>query len=173
MTDLQKQCCLAALGLYPHRQIDGIWGEKSKAALTAFEQLHPGKSLPEALAQLDTEDDFWAGVRHFSREEFRCKCGGKHCAGFPAEPDKTLVALADDIRADFGAPAILSSGVRCKQHNANCGGVQNSRHLSGKAMDFMVLGISAQTLYNRIKRDSRTRYCYVIDSGPYVHMDVN
>lgn len=172
MTDVQKQCLLAALGYYPHREIDGIWGEKSRTAMAAFETANPGKSLPEAVAQIKVEEDFWSSIRHFTREEFRCRCGGKYCSGFPAEPDRTLVELIDQVRGDFDAPAIISSGLRCSRHNLDSGGVSNSRHLSGRAVDFMVLGVSGQTLYNRVKRDSRTRYAYIIGSGPYVHVDV-
>ena len=118
------------------------------------------------------EVDFWQSVRHWNREEFRCRCGGKYCDGFPAEPDETLVRLLDDVREDFGSAGIPSSGLRCQTHNANVGGVANSKHLSGKAMDFMVLGVSGQQLLNRLQSDSRTNYAYIIDDGPYVHVDV-
>ena len=171
MTAMQKQCLLSALGLYPHREIDGIWGAKSKAAMGAFSEKFPGQTLPEALSSL-TEEDFWQNIRHWRREEFRCRCGGKYCDGFPAEPDETLVQLLDDIREDLGAPAIPSSGLRCSRHNAASGGVSNSRHMQGKAMDFMVLGVTAQKLLNRAQKDPRTNYAYIIDNGPYVHVDV-
>lgn len=170
MNDIQKQCLLAALGYYPHREIDGIWGSKSRSALAAFEADHPGQTLRQAVMNL--EEGFWATIQHWKREEFRCRCGGKYCSGFPAEPHRTLVELVDDIRHDLGAPGIPSSGLRCPQHNVNSGGVSNSRHLSGKALDFMVQGVSAQTLYDRARSDPRTNYCYIIDSGPYVHVDV-
>lgn len=172
MTEVQKQCCLAALGYYPHREIDGIWGPKSQAAEASFEAENPGVSLLSAMSMLEEGDNWWRSVRHFTREEFRCRCGGKFCNGFPAEPSRTLVELADDIREEFGKPAILSSGLRCREHNAASGGVSNSRHMSGKAMDFMVLGITGEQLLRRAQQDSRTRYAYIIDNGPYVHIDV-
>lgn len=171
MTTLQKQCLLAALNLYPYGEIDGIWGAKSQGALERFEAKFPGKTLAEAVSGLG-EENFWENIRHWTREEFRCHCGGKHCDGFPAEPEQSLVGLLDDVREDFGAPAVASSGVRCQKHNANVGGVANSRHLYGKAADFMVLGISGQTLLNRVLADPRTNYAYIIDNGPYVHVDV-
>ena len=171
MTMQQKQCLLAALGLYPAKEIDGIWGAKSQAAMAAFAGKFPGKTLPEAVSEIG-EANFWEEVRHWTREEFRCHCGGKYCDGFPAEPHETLARLLDDVREDFESPAICSSGVRCQTHNANVGGVANSKHLSGKAADFMVLGISGQTLLNRVRSDPRTNYAYIIDNGPYVHVDV-
>ena len=172
MTLIQKQCLLAALGLYPCNDIDGIWGPKSQSAMDAFEARFPGKTLAEAVHTLE-QTDIWQSVRHWTREEFRCKCGGDFCDGFPAEPDERLVQLLEDVRNDFGVPAIASSGVRCRQHNANVGGVANSKHLSGKAADFMVTGISGQTVLDRVLADARTNSAYLIANGPYVHVDVN
>ena len=173
MTLIQKQCLLAALGFYPHGEIDGIWGAKSQAACEAFQQKHPGQTLQQAVYLLPTEEDFWAGIRYWKREEFRCRCGGRYCDGFPAEPDQKLVELLDDIRHGLGAPGIPSSGLRCSRHNAASGGVSNSRHMSGKAMDFMVVGVSGTKLLERAQSDPRTNYAYLIDDGPYVHVDVN
>ena len=172
MTAVQKQCLLAALGFYPHTQIDGIWGPKSQTAMDALQTRFPGKSLTEAVATLSENTDFWQSIRHWSREEFRCHCGGQSCDGYPAEPDRTLVALLDEVRENFGAPALCSSGVRCRTHNANVGGVANSKHLSGKAADFMVMGVTGQSLLSRVRSDPRTHYAYIIDNGPYVHVDV-
>lgn len=173
MNELQKQCCLAALGFYPHREIDGIWGPKSKAAMYAFEAAYPGVTFGVAIDAEKETKNFWPRIRYFQREEFRCKCGGKYCDGFPAEPSQTLVELLEDIREEFGLPVLVSSGVRCTRHNAAVEGVSNSRHLNGTAADIMVLGVSGQTLLNRAKADPRTNYCYIIGSGPYVHIDVN
>ena len=173
MTPEQKQCCLAALGLYPADLIDGIWGSRSQAAMDAFGEQYPETSLGAAVAALEGEgSDFWPHIRHFTREEFRCRCGGRYCDGFPAEPDRNLVELADDLRHQFAAPAIPSSGLRCKQHNAAVGGVGNSQHLSGKALDFYIQGVSGQKLLAAAQADPRTRYCYIIENGPYVHIDV-
>lgn len=173
MTHKQKQCCLAALGLYPADLIDGIWGSRSEKAQEAFRQQYPTMTLGQAVKALEGKgEDFWGNIRHFRREEFHCRCGGKYCDGFPAEPSQTLVELADDLREQFHAPAIPSSGLRCSRHNANVGGVANSRHLSGKALDFYIQGVSGQQLLAAAQADPRTRYAYIIDSGPYVHMDV-
>ena len=173
MTSEQKQCCLAALGLYPAALIDGIWGSRSEDAYKAFRQQYPGMTLGRAVMDLEGEaGDFWREIRHFRREEFRCRCGGKHCDGFPAEPSETLVRLADDLRETFHAPAIPSSGLRCSYHNTAVGGVANSRHLSGKALDFYIQGVSGQQLLTAAQADPRTRYAYIIGSGPYIHIDV-
>ena len=92
-------------------------------------------------------------------------------SGFPAEPHRTLVELVDDIRAKAGKPARASSGLRCTVWNEIQGGVANSRHLSGKALDFSVEGMSGSGLLSLVQSDPRTRYAYIIDGG-WVHVDV-
>lgn len=115
--------------------------------------------------------DWWENIEFFDRGEFRCKCGGVHCDGFPAEPKEALVRLADDARRHFGAVVDVSSGVRCKTHNAAVGGVANSRHLTGKAMDFRVRGKTAAQVLAYVKTLPGVRYAYAINDT-YVHMDV-
>lgn len=82
---------------------------------------------------------FWDEIEFFDREEFRCQCGGKYCDGFPVEPQEQLVRTVDEIRRRLGVPVQIvtagGSGVRCRQHNANVGGVANSLHLTGNAAD--------------------------------------
>ena len=152
------------LGIYE----DGIWGEQMDAA--AREYVYSGQDLPEPADP--AEADWWAGIRYWRREEFRCQCGGRYCNGFPTEPDRTLVELVDDIRHDAGAPGHRSSGLRCPQHNANEGGVATSKHMYGKALDFYIEGLSGQKLLAMAQADSRTSFAYIIDNGPYVHVDV-
>lgn len=82
---------------------------------------------------------FWDESEFFDREEFRCQCGGKYCNGFPVEPQEQLVRTVNEIRRLLGVPVQIvtagGSGVRCRQHNANVGGVANSLHLTGNAAD--------------------------------------
>ena len=46
-----------------------------------------------------------------------------------------MVKWADAIRDRIGKPISINSGLRCKTHNANVGGVSNSQHLYGTAAD--------------------------------------
>lgn len=194
MTVFQIQCLLAYLGYYTI-PVDGITGPGTRAAVTAFQKDFGGlvvdgipgdatqKALRHAVAygidrpDTSTEtakppDDFWADIQYFTREEFRCKCGGKYCNGFPAEPSETLVRLADQVRKHFGSPMIVSSGLRCQQHNDNQpGSVPNSRHIVGKAVDFSVIGHNAVEVLSYVVTLPEIRYAYQID-GSYVHMDV-
>lgn len=174
MTIQQKQCLLMFLGYYTGA-IDGLWGTLSQKAEDAFRQAENlpqgdmGQQLLEAVAAWEPEDR-WAGIRYFEAREFACKCGGL-CDGYPAQMDGALLAAADRVRAALGVPCVVSSGLRCKKHNANVGGVSNSRHLTGKAMDFCAPGKSAAQILAVAGQQPEVRYAYAIDDR-YVHMDV-
>lgn len=186
MSVKQIQHLLAFLGYYGGA-VDGIWGVQSTEAATAFQRDYgnltvdgiPGRKTQEALRQAVArempktakEEPFWDKIRYWNREEFRCRCGGKYCDGFPSEPDQTLVELVDDLRSKAGKPAYASSGLRCAVWNRIQGGVSNSRHLTGKALDFSVEGLSGPALLSLAQSDPRTRYAYIIDGG-WVHVDV-
>lgn len=193
MTNKQKQHLLAYLGYYVGN-IDSDFGTLSKTACRCFQKDFGGlevdgicgaateKALKHAVAygmpakqveetKPSASGDFWDGIKHFKRSEFKCKCGGKHCNGFPVEPKEKLVKVADRTREHFGNRITVSSGVRCEQHNANVGGVANSRHKQGKAMDFCVSGMSASMVLTYVQKQPEIRYAYAIDSN-YVHMDI-
>lgn len=180
MTNRQKQNLLQYLGYYLAVP-DGIWGEKSRAATRAFQQAWglPASGVFDRQTEAKIRQvigegaepeppDWWQEVAHFRREEFRCPCG--QCGGFPAEPEEKLVRLAERVRTAFDTPVLISSGVRCPAHNAAVGGVKNSRHLLGKAMDFRVKNVSGEKLLAYV-RTLPVRYAYRID-GSFVHMDV-
>lgn len=54
--------------------------------------------------------------KNFTLEEFKCKCGGKYCTGYPAELDADLLIYVQDVRDDNGTTKI-ESGLRCTTHN--------------------------------------------------------
>jgi uncharacterized protein YcbK (DUF882 family) len=83
-----------------------------------------------------------------------------------------FVELLDDVREHFGRPGHRSSGLRCKTWNAIQGGVETSRHMSGKAMDFRIEDHSAAQVLGYVNEHISTRYAYAID-GTYVHVDVD
>lgn len=191
MTIKQKQNLLAYLGYYVGN-IDGSWGTLSKTATKAFQEdvgleadgicgTETEAALKQAVAngitkktettETTTSGDFWDDIKHFKRVEFKCKCGNIYCNGYPAEPQEKLVRVADNVREHFGATATVSSGLRCTQHNANVGGVSNSRHLTGKAMDFCIKGKTASQVLEYVQKQSDIRYAYAIDSQ-FVHMDI-
>ena len=97
----------------------------------------------------DKDDGWWGDIRYFSKKEFDCKCG-QYCDGYPAQMRRGVVELADRAREELNGVGFVSSGLRCSQHNANVGGVSDSRHLSGKAIDLRIEGKSARQTLARV-----------------------
>lgn len=154
MTIKQRQLLLAYLGYYVGN-IDGKWGQLSQIATKAFQKdfgltadgicdTETEKAMKHAVTygMPVKETDFWEGIKHFKRSEFKCKCG--KCGGFPVEPAEELVELLENIRNHFGVPVTITSGVRCKTHNANVGGASSSQHLKGTAADIKVKGVAPE-----------------------------
>ena len=195
----KRQCLLYVVDNYYVGAIDGIWGTLSKTATKYFKKdfgladndtydSETEKALRHAVAygmpvrRVETAVTFWAGIKHFTRDEFRCPCG--KCGGFPVEPKEELVKIADEMREHFGSAVIIvppdghsgGSGVRCQSYNDSLSGsASNSRHIQGKAIDFSAPGVSAskiETYLNKLKNSGKIRYWYKISAGSY-HMDIN
>ena len=178
---------------------DGLAGPKTMAALQAFQeaqglpqtgrvdgetwdalmqQVPVQESPADPVPEVDTTTEesstvvtFWPGIVYFKRNEMRCKCGNRYCNGFPAEPQQLLMELADRARKHFGAPAHVVSGLRCSRWNQIQGGVANSQHMYGEAMDIRIDGVTAETLLAWMKKHPEVRYCYAINSTN-VHFDI-
>lgn len=54
--------------------------------------------------------------------------------------------LLDRIRERFAVPMIITSGYRCKRVNELVGGVVNSQHIKGEAVDFCFEGFSKKEM---------------------------
>lgn len=192
MTVKQAQHLLAYLGYYT-MAVDGIWGSGSEEALKRFQREYgidddgilgivTEKAMTHAVAygmpksdDDPVEDTYWDEIEHFTREEFRCKCGLYHapyCDGFPAEPREDLVRIIQDVRYNFGAPVTIISGLRCRQHNADSGGVAKSQHMYGEAADICVQGVAPSAVEAFLDRRGGVRYHYTIKNSNNVHLDV-
>ena len=199
MTIKQQQHLLGYLGYY-NGQIDGQWGRMSTEACRAFQAdygLTPdgicgtmtqkmligaisgtaAKVELSAEAEPDTVDKpkagtFWDEIQYFTREEFRCKCGGRYCNGYPAEMQEAVVKIADAARDHFGKPAHVVSGLRCRQWNAHEGGVANSQHMYGEAIDLRIDGVGSEELRQFVATQPGHRYSYCINTTN-VHFDIN
>lgn len=167
MTTKQVQSLLLYLG-YPVGTPDGITGSQTRQAVKLFQaaegltadgivgeqtairlkdavwqdRFAKDNIVPSSGQSTAKTGTFWDDIKYFRRAEFRCQCGGKYCDGFPAEPVEETVRLADEIRRRAGVPLNVNSGVRCKQRNADpkVGGVWNSLHLTGQAVDLAPIG---------------------------------
>lgn len=112
----------------------------------------------------------WDDIKHFKKDEFTCKCG---CGLNNIQ--LAVVKIADEVREHFGSPAIVTSGTRCEKHNKEVGGVSNSRHLQGKAIDMYVQNVSWYDLLEylrKLEQKDEIRYCYHINNSDCCHFDI-
>lgn len=182
----KRQCLLYVVDSgYYVGEIDGIWGTLSKTATKCFKKdfglanndtydSETEKALRHAIAygmpakkeEASVSGDFWDSIKYFKKKEFACQCG---CGA--SDMEEKLVKTADKVRGYFGNTINVSSGRRCSTHNAKVGGVSNSRHLTGKAMDFCVSGMSASMVLTYVQKLPEIRYAHAIDES-FVHMDI-
>lgn len=199
MTAEQKQCLLLYLGYYSG-EIDGQWGAMSMEACRAFQKDYgltadgicgkiTQKMLIGAISRMAVKVErpaesepvstdkpqsgtFWDDIEYFTRDEFKCKCGGKYCNGYPSEPDERMVRSADQLRKNLGVPITIASGLRCKTWNAIQGGVANSQHMYGEAADIYAKGVPQSRVEAELDKIGGVRYHYSIKGSSNVHFDV-
>lgn len=185
MTVKQRQHLLGYLGYYED-SADGDWGRYSRDACIAFQKAMgiraDGVGGPEtdaALKRAVAEDrlkampqieSFWKHIAFFTREEFKCKCAGRYCGGYPAEMREGVVRIAEAARQHFGRPGYVVSGLRCPEWNRIQGGVENSQHMYGEAVDLAIEGVTADALLAFIQTQPH-RYAYKINETN-VHVDI-
>lgn len=203
MTMNRLQMNLKFLGLYSGK-IDGIKGTQTINAIKKFQQnnnlLVDGiagqqtiDKIREIITNIQTKigvtvdgvagdetinaynkkyaEECWEDViKHFKKSEFTCKCG---CGLNNIQLE--IVKIADEVREHFGNPAIVTSGTRCTKHNAEVGGVANSRHLTGKAIDMYVQNVNWNNLLEylrELEQKGKIRYCYHINNSDCCHFDI-
>lgn len=79
----------------------------------------------------------WVKLKHFKPQEF------KH-------PDlimPEIMFMLDELREDLGFPIIITSDARPGDENKNAGGVSDSLHLAGEAVDGKCLNMSPLDLF--------------------------
>lgn len=93
-----------------------------------------------------------------------------------AEAKANLVALAENIldkaRDAWGKPIIVNSGYRCPRLNKVVGGVSNSQHVTGEAVDITTgTKYGNKWLFNYIK--DNCDYDQLIDERDYTWVHVS
>lgn len=115
---------------------------------------------------------------HFDKSEFKCKCKGKYCNGYPCEMSSKLINLLEELRAYYGKPVTITSGLRCTKHNSAVGGVSGSAHTKGKAADIYIPGVcDTKDGRNKVKAKAYElgaaySYCNTPGMGNAVHINV-
>lgn len=160
--------------------VDGIYGQKTNAKLIEViksEQAElgvkqDGVAGPVTVNAKDNQELSWDDIKYFKKSDFDCPCCGMNNINLK------VVKVLDDVRGHFGQPGISTSGCRCAKHNAKLkGSVPNSRHISGKAIDFYIKNVSKAKVLAYCKelvKQGRLRYTYTNNSnmGGSVHIDI-
>ncbi len=134
-------------------------GKVNKTNIKKFQRSAFGKNSSEVDGifgpKTDTALMHWYNVfkytKNFDPKEFKCECGGRYCTGYPDYMKPNELKNIQAIRNHWGRPITVTCGLRCKTYNRKLNGsIQNSKHLTGQAIDFYQLGVT-DTLANRKK----------------------
>ena len=161
--------------------VDGIIGTATISAIKSFQKKKgltqdgiAGANTIKALGGSSASSLInWEKVKYFKKSEFKCQCGGKYCNGYPADISPKLIDILEKLRTYFGKPITITSGLRCKKHNAEVGGVSNSQHQYGKAADIYIPGIDKAKIKAKAY-ELGAAYCYygTANMGNAVHINV-
>jgi hypothetical protein len=76
-------------------------------------------------------------LKYFKLSEFDAKdANGKKIAGTGGQMRASTLVKCDALREAYGKPLIVASGIRTPERNKQVGGVKNSSHLLGYAVDW-------------------------------------
>lgn len=68
-----------------------------------------------------------------------------------------VVRVLNDVQRRFSRPVVVTSGYRCEALNKAVGGVPNSQHMLGEAVDFYVHGVPLLKVF-----------CYLVNEVEFV-----
>lgn len=112
---------------------------------------------------------------HFATEEFACKDG----TPYPVKFKDKLVALCHEleiVRGVFGnKPITINSGYRTPAYNRKVGGVKDSTHIQGIAVDFTVQGVAPRKVAAKLREliaAGKLKAGGVGDYGNFTHYDI-
>ena len=126
--------------------VDGVWGPNTEKALR--EVIGNNESPQEPDKPANPEPSNPGVYKWIDISDFKCRCKGQYCNGWPAQVHKKTLDLLEMIGEHYQKPIVPHSGLRCKVWNAMSGGAATSKHMYGMAMDFHIEGVSHQELYD-------------------------
>lgn len=85
--------------------------------------------------------------------------------------DEELVALLDKARGVAGVPFVITSGLRTKEQNRQAGGVPDSSHLTGKAVDLRAT--TGQERHAIIKGCLQAGFTRLGIYSTHIHVDID
>lgn len=139
----ERQEKLKYLGFYKGA-IDGVEGVKTKRAYKDLQNTYffrkqdkDGKYGSNTEKLLISAFNVKKYTKNFDikKDKLYCRCKGKYCTGYPAIIQVDLLKNLQAERDKWGGTSVTSM-LRCKTWNKEVGGSTNSKHMSGKAVDF-------------------------------------
>jgi len=103
------------------------------------------------------------GLRWFTDDETACRCCGANAM------DLQFMKRLDEARDFAGVPFQLTSAYRCTKHNKEIGGIEDSRHLRGEAVD-----IACDHPHTRARIHDGLRYAHLVavaHGKDFIHVD--
>jgi len=100
---------------------------------------------------------------HFTKDEMRCRCG----CGY-LEWDDAFMFKLEEVRQIFDRRMDVSSGSRCPAHNAAIGGVPDSEHIDGAAVDIPIT--HSQDRYDLIAAALKAGITRIGVSDKFIHL---
>ena len=85
--------------------------------------------------------------------------------------DPVLVAKLNQARQLAGVPFVVNCGYRSPEHNAEIGGVEDSAHTKGLAVDLACLDSS--TRFNIVKGALMSGFRRVEVADKHIHLDID
>lgn len=103
--------------------------------------------------------------KHFTKQEFACKCG--NCENLI---QNALIDKLDIARGISGVSYKINSGFRCLAHNTSIGGSKTSLHMAGRAADIHVSSSAAR--YQILKGLFAAELDRVLIYKTFIHADI-
>ena len=110
----------------------------------------------------------WKAIKYFTENEFRCPCGGK------CNIDMEFVSMLDEAREIAGIPFHINSGCRCKEHNTEVGGRENSAHIFTKYLKTTAADIKCKTYRRRfiiVRALQEAGFTHIGIASDFIHVD--
>lgn len=104
-----------------------------------------------------------AFTKHFSKEEMNCNCG----CGFV--PPQEFMDRLEKLREAWGKPMTITSAARCRTYNAKVGGVPDSQHVLGHAVDIALPNTERWAL---VKLAMEQGWGGIGVANSFIHLDI-
>ncbi len=105
--------------------------------------------------------------RHLRSTELMCKCSYDDCK-FISITNEAINSF-EKTRLEYGLPIYVTSGHRCFLHNSDVGGVINSNHVLGDALDLSPSDGNIEKLIEIARKN--WKYVLPYKDNGFIHCD--